>query len=230
MPYRHHSNMSLTEIVISAAVLIAILLIASYYSRKAIVKRALKKAQYRRIHHFKEGETAKIVGTVECIDEPLIAPLSGRKCAHYYIHIQQYVSSGKSGHWKTLIEEEVSGTFVLRDGSSCAFIEDANKKSYIVQDREYRSGLWNDATDHLEVFLNGRGHKSENFLGLNKKMRYIEGVLEPGEKTAVLGSGHWKNAQLAGLPGHYGNILIISAGDDHTIYISDDPDMVITEV
>ena len=197
-----------------------------YFSKKAIVKRKLRKAVHKRISHFSSGETAKITGKVELVDEGLLSPLSNRKCAYYYVHVQQKVSSGKSSHWKTIIEEEATSKFIIRDGSHYAYINSTNIKSYILQDRKFSSGFLNDATDTLESYLREHGRKSENIFGLNKRLRYKEGVLEPGEEIAVLGTGEWKNASQIQLPETYSKVLVMSSIGNEPLYMSDDPDTV----
>lgn len=206
-----------------AFIIIVIVVLTFYFSKKAVIKRKLKKAEQKRIADFRDGDIAKIVGEVEFVDKPLMAPLSNRECSCYYVHIEQKVTSGKNSHWKTLIEEEVACKFLIKDGSQYAFINDDNIKSYIVQDRNYSSGFLNDASNHLEQYLNSKGYESEGFLGLNKTLRYKEGILEKGEEIAVLGKGEWKNSELVGLPAKYGRVLEITSLDE-AIYLSDDPD------
>ena len=168
-------------IIVVVLIIAAIAFISNYYSKEAIVKRKLKKAIDKKISDFISGDIAKIVGKVEVVGEPLTAPLSGRKCGYYYVLIEERVSSGKSHHWKTIIEEEVAGRFVVRDGRYCAHINTQNVKSYIVQDRVYKSEFGEDATAVLEKYLNDHGQKSEGYFGMNKTIRYKEGVLEEGE-------------------------------------------------
>ena len=204
-------------------VIIAIIVISRLFSKKAIIKSKLKKAGQKKIADFKSGEIAKIVGNVEFVDDPLIAPLSKRRCSYYYVLVQQQVSSGKSSHWKTIVEEEVSGKFVIREDDQCAFINDNNLKCYIVQDRNYSSGFMHDAEENLEEYLNSKGHKSEGFLGMNKTLRYKEGVLEDGEEIAVFGKGEWKNASMLNLPEKYGRVLEIASTHSEAVYLSDDP-------
>lgn len=174
------------------------------------------------------GEIAKVVGKVEYVDKPLIAPLSGRSCAYYHVLIEQKISSGKSSHWKTIIEEEVAERFVIRDGKYCAHINSKNVKSYLVEDIEYSSGFLKDATEVLEKYLRNNGQESVGMLGLNKTLRYKEGVLEQGEIIALIGRGEWKNASQEQLPDSYGRILVISSTEEEAIYLSDDPDTLST--
>lgn len=114
----------------------------SYFSRKAVVRRKLRKAAGVKISDFPTGDIAKIVGHVEITGDALIAPLSGRKCAYYHVLVEQLVSNGKSSYWKKLIEEEVSGTFVIRDKRYRAHIDSSSKlKTYLIQDMKFSSGL-----------------------------------------------------------------------------------------
>jgi hypothetical protein len=202
---------------------IAIVVFSRLFSMKAKIKRKLKKSELKKIANFKSGESAKIIGKVELVDDPLIAPLSKRRCSFYYVHVQQKVSSGKSSRWKTIINEEVSSRFLIRDDTDCAFINDNNLKCYIVQDRNYSSGFMNDATEDLEEYLNRKDFKSEGFLGFNKTLRYKEGVLEDGEDIAVFGKGVWKDASVLNLPDKYSRILEITSTNDEAVYLSDDP-------
>lgn len=201
-----------------------IFLVKYYFSNKTVVKRKLKKANVLKISNFMSGEVAKVIGTVEIVDKPLVSPLSNRECAYYHIHVEEKVSSDNSSYWKTIIEEENKCKFVIRDGRSCAYIDSENIKSYIVDDWENSSGFMNDAADFLEEYLQAHGYKSENFLGLNKTIRYREGVLEKDERITVFGKGGWKSASQCKLPDSYNKILVITSPDDDVIYLSDDPD------
>ncbi len=95
-------------IAIIAVVVVGIIIYNIFYSNKAIVKRKLKKTPYKPILQVKENEYVKIVGKVDLVDEPLIAPLSNRKCAHYFVHVEEQVSRGKNSEWRTIIKQTKS--------------------------------------------------------------------------------------------------------------------------
>ncbi|MFB6340968.1 hypothetical protein ACE1ET_04575 [Saccharicrinis sp. FJH62] len=215
-------------IIIFIAVPAVILFLVIFFNKKAVVKRKLKNAVVKPILNFNTGDIAKITGKIEIAEVPLQAPLSGRKCAYYFVHVEQKVSSGKNTHWRTLIKEERSCKYVIRSGYKCAYVDENNLKSYIVQDRKYRSGFRNDATPDLERFLNTHGYKSEGLLGMNKTIRYKEGILEEGEEVAVAGRGEWKFSNLVGLPDIYDRVLVFSSIKGHPVYLSDDPDTIIS--
>jgi hypothetical protein len=201
----------------------SIFLLAWLFSKKARIRRRLKKFPFKYISDFVNGESAKITGMVEFVDVPLTSPLSGRTCAWYYVLVEQRVSSGRSSHWKKIIEEEVPGRFVVRDGNRCALVDERKVKSYIVQDKQFRSGFMNDATGTLEAYLNKHGIKSEGLFGLNKSIRYKEGVLEEGERISVFGKGEWKEAPQLGLADVYGRVLHMRAPDQDFMVLTDDP-------
>jgi len=211
---------SIILIVIASMIIIVILVI--FFSNKAIIKRKLKKSNYKRIADFKDGDIAKIVGCIEIVGKPLYSPLSKRECSHYYVHVEQEKSSGKSSSWETIIEEEVTSRYLIKDGIRYAIINDKKLKSYIVQDAKFSSGFWNDATENLENYLKSKGEESEGFFGFNKTLRFKEGVLEKGEEIAVLGKGNWKDATSLNLPEKYGKVLEITSTNEQAIYLSDD--------
>lgn len=221
-------NFQIVMILLIAMVAGCVFFYRYYFNRKTIVKRKLKKATGKKISDFVTGDIAKVVGKVEIVGVPLIAPLSGRPCAYYYVLVEQEKSYGRSSSWETLIEEEVGGEFVIRDGRYRAHINSDNIKSYLVQDREYSSGFGEDASDILEKYLQDHGEKSEGLFNFNKKIRYKEGVLEQDEFMAVIGRGEWKNASQIKLPESYGRVLSIDSTEEEPVYLSDDPDTVET--
>ncbi len=213
-------------VIIVFAILIGSILYTYYFSRKGIVRRKLRKAVQVSIANFKDDEIAKVRGEVKFVKEPLTAPLSGRACAHYRVVVEEQRKSGKSRSWHTIIEEEQSSNFLVKEGSHYALMDHKNRKSYLVPDAKYDSGFLNDATPHLEAFLNKYGHKSEGFFGMNKTIRYREGVLEEGELVAVTGLGRWMDAASFNLDLETDKILVLVAPEGDEIYLSDDPDLI----
>lgn len=214
--------MTLVQILLFLAVA-AIIFSKFYFSKKAIIKRQLKKMPVRPLGSVAEGETARITGKAVLVGEPLIAPLSGRECCHYHVLIEQKVSTGKSSYWKTIVEEEKGTDYLVEDDGSHACLDAKEPMTYLVQDRSYKSGLFNDATEKLSDYMRLHGIDTEDMLGLNKTLRYYEGIIEPGESVTALGKGRWKHASSIGFPEHYGIILNMSADEEKKyLFISDD--------
>jgi hypothetical protein len=216
-----------TIIIVAVILFIGLIVFFGYFfSKKTIILRKLKKSAAQRVANVTDGEFAKIIGKVEYTGTPLTAPLSGRTCAYYHVLVEQRVSSGKSSHWKTIIEEEVAVDFGIRDGDYCARIDGNKVKSYIVDDRKYTSGFMNDASEVLERYLKNHGYESEGFLGINKTIRYREGVLEEGELISVMGKCRWVSAESSEWSDSYGKVLVIGPTEKDAVYLSDDPETV----
>ena len=214
----------ITALVVIVVFVIGIIIYGEIYGKKAVVKRKLEKTVSKRISEFKDGEVNKFIGNIEIID-PLLAPISGKECSYYYINIEERVrvNSG-SKTWETIIEEELSNKLLIKDGNKYAYINDKNMNSFIIDDKRFSSGFLNDAHIILEKYLNKHGHKSTGTLGMNKNIRYKEGVLEKDEKVAVFGKGEWQNAEKVGLPSSYGKVLVITAPGNDGVYLSDKPE------
>jgi hypothetical protein len=193
-----------------------------YNSRKAIVKRKLKRSPKTTINLCKNNELVKIVGKVEVIGEILFAPLSSRKCAYYYVMVEED-SGGKNSSYRTIIEKEIRTSFVLRDNENIVLVNPRNLLTHLVIDEKYHSGFFNDATKNLEDFLQKNGYESTGFFGFNKKIRYSEGILEEGELVAVVGKARWSEGHKEGLPMGFKKILVIDPYDTEPVYLSDDP-------
>jgi hypothetical protein len=161
-----------------------------YFSPGQVARRAMKSTPRRRVGDVLDGEVARVVGRVEPI-ETLRAPLTGRACVCWHVEVQEYRSSGKSGHWSTVIDEHEATDFFLKDEATRALVKTSFTKPVLEQDRTLKSGFLNDATPELEAFLAARGRSSQGWV-FNKNMRYREGVLEPDEQVCVVGLGRWE--------------------------------------
>ena len=89
-------------IILISSIAAGVLVYNLFFTKKAIVKRKLRKAESKKITEFLEGDIAKVIGRVEFVGEPMISPLSSRECAYYHIIVEQKVSSGKSSNWKKI--------------------------------------------------------------------------------------------------------------------------------
>ena len=161
-----------------------------YYSAEARARRAMKKVPRRAIAEVIQGERVRVVGEVS-LAEPVEAPLSGRPCAYWRVLVEQHVSRGKSSYWKTLVDEEEGTDFFLHDGTGKALVKTVHTEVVLERDHSGGSGFMNDPSEVLEQFLAERGHDTKGWF-FNKRIRFREGVAEPGETVAVVGVAHWE--------------------------------------
>ncbi len=216
-------------IVLIIVVFVGIFFVAFFFSKKAIVKRALKKTPYKRIHEFTPGEKAKVIGKIVYAGQVLQAPLSKRHCASYHVEVQEHRRHGKSSSWVTIINEEKRGDIVVHDGMGYAFVEPQHIQAYLVQDANFSSGTFNDASPELIEYLRMHGQNSTGLLGFNKQLRYREGILEQNEMVAVVGVGMWGSARGKNLNLTQDRVLIMNVDEKGKLYLSDDPDVIKTE-
>jgi hypothetical protein len=195
---------------------------AIFFNRKAIVKRKLRRTGAKSMAEVQTGEWVRISGSAELIGNTLTAPLSGRKCSYYHVQVERRRSNGKSTHWVDLVNEELAGDVVIREGNHYAIIKTGTVKSYLQQDREYRSGFLNDAEDHLKHFLESKGIDTVSWIGMNKTLRYKEGVLEKGEILTVAGMARWIKKAETKLDIPSEKILVIEASSKDAVYFSDE--------
>jgi hypothetical protein len=118
----------------------------------------------------------------------IVGPFSGRQGVYVRVVVQEYRSSGKSGHWYTVFNQAQEREFWVDDGSGQQARVRPTGASYILNMTTVQtSGTFRDASPQVEAFLNYYGMKSTSWLGLNKSMRYQEEMLCPGDPLYALG-------------------------------------------
>ncbi|MDB4402173.1 hypothetical protein N9169_01765 [Algibacter sp.] len=79
---------------------------------------SLKKAE-KPINRIQENEYAKIIGRAKHVNQPLEAPLSGRKCVYYQVIVE--VKGYKS--WRRIINNEKHQDFFIESNSEMAIVK-----------------------------------------------------------------------------------------------------------
>jgi len=202
---------------------LAIVVYIIYSNKSARVRRKLKQAEFKPIKNFKNFDEAKIVGRIELVDEPLLAPFSLRPCACYHAVLEEETRSGRSTYYATVRDETVSKRFVIRDGEHIAYINDLNVQSHIVQDREFTADSSSHPPTYIIEYLNNIDFKMDGFFRRSRNLRFLEGILEANEQVAVFGQGIWKSAAELGLPAELGDVLEIKSTSADSVFLSDDP-------
>jgi len=215
-------------IVIAVIIIVAIIVFFGFYfSRKQVIFRKLSKFKRRSINQFKTNELTKITGKALFVHEPLIAPLSKRKCIAYYIKIEQKKSTGKSSYWKTLINKEEIQDFFVKVGDEVVMVRPRytpkNYEGLLVEDKRVNSGTFNDPTPEFESLLKKYHIDSTSLFGFNKRLRYSEHIIEVGEEITVAGIAKWKevNGLIEGY--QYSRIAALESNDKHKLIITDNP-------
>lgn len=188
-----------------------------FFTRIAVIRRKLRGAERVSIGRFPEGGIAKVQGFLVYAGEPLTAPLSGRRCAKFSVRVQQFRSHGHGGSWHTIVDEQGVQDFFLDDGTGKALAKMAGARFALTQDRRFSTGFLKDATPELDAFLARHGRQSQGLLGFNKRLRFLEAVLEGGEDVAVFGPGRWEEDPDTGE-----RWLVLETRGETPLYVSDD--------
>lgn len=179
----------LTPLLLLPLLVVGLLVFGWYNAPSRRRKRMLRRASTVPIGKIRSRQLVKVSGRVRKLESLLEGPLTGRTCVAYWALVERRVSGGpRTNHWETMINECRFVDFLVEDDTGVARLDLDRAALLIVLDASFRSGFLNDADPALEAYLQRFGQKSTGFFGFNKTLRYREGVIEPGEMIAALGS------------------------------------------
>jgi hypothetical protein len=182
----------------------------------------LQKTGQKKIADFKDGDIGKIVAKIAPLGKTLRAPLSGRVCVYYHVQVEQKIAGNRPPIWQTILDEEEAGDVILNDGDHYALIDTELTRTYLVKDVKLESGFKKDPSPALKQYLAKHGVGNYNWLGLNKDLRFKEGVLEKNEVVIVSGLGTWRNREELGLDVPAEKVLHVCAPKPEPLFMSDE--------
>ncbi len=161
------------------------------------------------------GETVPATGTLK-------SPFTQAECVYYRYSVEEYRRSGKSSRWVTLEKDANSVPFFVRDETGAVLVEPDGAEIDIPEDFRAESGMGSDPDPRVKAFLQEQRIEFEGWLGANKKMRYIERFISPGNIVYVLGTAVDNPHIKEGSATDNAADIMISAGDHgQMFYISD---------
>ena len=201
-----------------------IAIVSNFYSKRKTIMRELTKSPAKPINSVKDNETVRLHGRAQFKDEPLLAPLSGRKCVYYHVVVEQ---KGDKNSWRQIASEFKAQDFYLLVGDELALIKSQASHRvlhYLVADHVRKSGWRNDATPLLESFLAKHGKRSTTMLfNANKTLRYKEAVIIKDEPIVVKGLGKWQALDQPIEGFSYSRILTLNSTQSDKLIVTDDP-------
>lgn len=223
--------MSGTVLLLVVVGLVVGLPLVWYFSAEQRAKRAMRAIPLTSIEQAADESRVRVVGTVET-DTPVQAPLSGRDCVYWRVVVERK-TGGNNSRWVKLVDEHEGVDFTLRDRTGIAWVETVHTHAILESDRSGGASFMRDPSPELKAFLNQRGYETEGWFGINKTLRYNEGVAEVGEEVAVVGDGAWERDPDAPARGGSGyreaqvpQRLRIRAPEDGTpLLLSDKPEV-----
>jgi hypothetical protein len=160
----------------------------AYFSAKATLHRDMRKTPLADIGSLKaEMAAVRVVGRVKVLGEPGQAPLSGRPCALS----EAAALSGEQNGSRDLLYREVGAVdFLLEDVTGGVLVRvPQDAKLVLAQQLE-----WDVGGPDTKAFLercDRAGGAGPDYLTKPALLR--ESILEPGERTAVVGAVRWEH-------------------------------------
>ena len=155
--------------------------------------------QYLRRRLIAQTPTSKVqsaaLGAVElagktACDAPLTSPICRTACAYFCYKVEEERKDSKGRtHWSTVLEGKSEETFFLEDPTGRMLIDPRKAEVDIPQDyQETFGGMFSDIPVAIQEFVTSQGGRTHGWLGGEKRMRFTEWRLEPGDPLFVLGT------------------------------------------
>lgn len=148
-------------------------------------------------------------------------PFTGKDCIYYFYTIEEHRRQGKNSRWVTIKKEEYRPEFYVQDDTGKILVNPEGAQINVPRDYEYNSGLLNDPPALVKEFLKASDISHDSFLGLNKRMRYREYLVEPGDAVYVMGSAEDDPVIAHTADDHTSRLIIQKGVNQKFYYISD---------
>ncbi|HEX2574073.1 MAG TPA: hypothetical protein VH877_31290 [Polyangia bacterium] len=168
------------------------------------------------------GQPAKISGRVRLTGPPLVAPLTGRRCAGYEVEVRE-----REDAWQRIVAEVAGTDFLVEDPEGgTALVKAEQALLVLAEDGEAAvSGL--ALADRLIALLQRQGRMREVELQYDlEDLYFVERILAPGKRVSVVGVGGWEpntDPQAAHSYRAMAERLVLRAQGPGSLLISDDP-------
>jgi len=129
--------------------------------------------------------TVELCGTIDANGEDILQdPIFGKDSVGYRIRVEEYRSSGKSGHWETIHSEDTTGRFFwLVDDTGRVLVNPKGADCHYKVDLSYEPGLLTAANPEADAYL-ARVARSSMW---GRSRRLTARILRPGDPFYVLG-------------------------------------------
>jgi hypothetical protein len=153
------------------------------------VKRLIENIPTSKIRSIAMGLVELYGEIVPSKDNLLKSPFTNKDCVYYKYSVQELRSTGKNTYWATIDHGEEHSLFYLKDETGSVLVDPTGANIETPVDNKIDSSWGHDPPEAAKDFLAKRNIKWEGFLfGINKKMKYIESFIAPGDKLYIMGT------------------------------------------
>ena len=132
------------------------------------------------IQDLKEGHH-EIKGTVSDASSTVHAPMSGETCVWYSLKVEESVKQDKGRRWVTRGRLTRHGECFVEDDTGMCLVDLHDADDDLTVGTRGASGTFDDPSESELAALDALGLSSENLLGMNRRFRYSETILQRGE-------------------------------------------------
>ena len=168
---------------------VAAAIAALMMSRTRRFRRKLARHRLWRLRELPEGRYARIVGRAHPVGEPLIAPMTGRRCVYYEVKVEGKGVAPSPGKMSVIAAETRAIPFLLNDGTGRAHV--VPDGADVLVDFDARSDFSPQplvvTPDHMAFYA----RHGKTVLGgiYGTELRYREAVIEVEDMITILGAG-----------------------------------------
>jgi hypothetical protein len=193
----------------------------SFFSNEPPIARRLGAQPVHSIHAFPDGAIGRIVGKAGHLEEEeLIAPLTGRACAAWFVRV-----SGANSYARgetPLIEARGAASFTVSDKTGQAIIRPDDVSLLLAFDVTETLGLSRQPPPRLLRFLREHG-KDGSRIALDWRLSWQEGIIAEGQRVAVIGRGR-RETDPEAAEGSYRKaatrLVMTCGGEDEDLFVS----------
>jgi hypothetical protein len=152
-------------------------------------KNLIKKTPTSKIGRLTKG-LVEISGEVTpCNRELFIGPLSNHECVYYKYTMEEYHPEHSVIKWKSVKSGEEKKHFYLKDETGTVLIDPQEADiSSLSADYEFETSFSEDPPENIKRILRQNDIDYQGFFGINKKMRFSEYLIVPGDRLFILGT------------------------------------------
>lgn len=195
------------------------------YTEPELARKMLEQAPFTPIAAMEENVLGRIRGTVLPFRDlgVLIAPVSGRSCVGYLLHVQR-LHFGVTQHWG----ERWAAPFVMLDDGQRAVVDPAYAYLRVRYEPVATRYGFAGCTDVEQALLTRLGVPRDGFHRVPPQYVFQEARIEPGHRVTVYGSGVREPDPQADPSMYRGGPptrLMVSGSPNNPIAVSTDPDL-----
>lgn len=175
------------SIVFVGVTIVGIVAVAKHRTRR--FRRRLKRHRLWRLSELPDGCYGRIVGRAHPIGEPLIAPMTGRRCIYYEVKVEGTGIAPSPGKMTVIAAETKAIPFLLVDATGRSLVQPDGAD--VLVDFDERSDFTTQVRmvtpSHKEFFARHGRTILDGAYGT--QLRYREAVIEVEDMITLLGVG-----------------------------------------